>query len=141
MVGRPAVETRCTFRIEVIEDRRDDKSLGRLARTRVDGEGFIDWFAHGMSSIPGHTDGAAARTLKVEVLKGYIQSIGVMKSANLVVRVVTTDPTGQRVVMFRGVHNSTNWNSSENEVQAAFDLALADLQQQMGTDLQKHCGS
>ncbi|MGM9488336.1 hypothetical protein [Ideonella sp. YS5] len=129
----------CAFAIRSVDDRREDKSLGKVVRTKVDGEGFATWLGDGLAAIPGHTSGAAPTTLQVEVLKAYIQSIGYLKSANLVVRVTTVDPAGQRQATFRGVNGSTNWNSSEAEIQEAFERALADLQQQVGADLASHC--
>jgi hypothetical protein len=73
------------------------------------------------------------------VKPALVQAIGPMKSANLVVRVATTDPAGRREAVFRGVDASTNWNSSENEIQEAFDQALAHLRQQIDSDLRQHC--
>jgi len=130
----------CAFTIKSIEDRREDKSLGTLVRTKVDGRGFTNWFADGMAAIPGHSASDASTALQIEVLKAYVHGISTLKSANLVVRVTAIGAAGeQRQSTYRGVDGSTNWNSSEDEVQSAFNLALADLQRQIGTDLRKHC--
>ena len=139
MPAAPATTPACAFAIQSVDDRREDKSLGKVVRTQVDGEGFATWLGDGLAAIPGHASGAAPTTLQVEVLKAYIHSIGYLKSANLVVRVTTVDPAGRRQATFRGVNGSTNWNSTEAEIQEAFDRALADLQQQIGADLASHC--
>ena len=130
----------CAFTIRSIEDRREDKNLGTLVRTKVDGAGFVNWFADGMAAIPGHSASGAPTALQIEVLKAYVHGISTLKSANLVVRVTATGAAGeQRQSTYRGVNGSTNWNSSEDEVQSAFNLALVDLQQQIDSDLRKHC--
>lgn len=131
----------CAFSIKSIDDRREDKSLGVLIRTKVDGDGFSSWFADGMAAIPGQTTPESATiSVQIEVLKAYIHAIGTMKSANLVVRVTAVDAAGSRhQSTFRGVDGSVNWNNSQDEVQVAFNAALADLQRQIGADLNKHC--
>jgi hypothetical protein len=130
----------CAFSIQSVEDLRDDKALGRVALTRVDGDHFATWFADGLKSVPGYRPQPATVVMKVEVLKAYIQSLATMKSANLVVRVhVAQDGHAPRTKLYRGVDNSTNWSSSENEIQAAFDGAMGHLRQQMAADLAATC--
>jgi hypothetical protein len=130
----------CPFTVKSIEDRRDDKSLGQLIRTKVSGDRFDEWFANGLASIPGHTADGARVEVRVEVLKAYIHGLSTLKSANLVARVSTSvDGGAPRVTTYRGVDGSTNWNSSESEVQEAFDRALNDLQRQIGADLSQSC--
>lgn len=132
----------CAFTIKSIDDRREDKNLGILFRTKVDSDDFTSWFADGMAAIPGQTKADAATSLQIDVLKAYIQSIGTMKSANLVVKVTTSGAGGvQRQSTFRGVDNSINWNNTQDEVQGAFNTALADLQRQIGAHLKQHCNS
>lgn len=132
----------CAFTIRSIDDQREEKKLGFLFRTKVDSDDFTGWFANGMAAIPGHAPNGAATVVQIDVLKAYIQSIGTMKSANLVVRITASDAAGvQRRTNFRGVNNSMNWNNGEGEVQNAFNSALADLQRQIAADLKQHCAS
>jgi hypothetical protein len=137
----PAAETgACRFTVTAIDDRREQASLGSVGHTRVDGEGFTAWFANGIAAIPGYAGDGAPIELRVEVLKAYVQSLATLKSANLVVRVqVAAAGAPPRVKTYRGVDGSTNWNSTENEIQAAFDAALANLKQQIGADLDGLC--
>jgi hypothetical protein len=130
----------CAFSIQSVEDLRDDKALGRVAFTRVDGDHFAAWFAEALKSVPGYQPQPATLVMKVEILKAYIQSLATMKSANLVVRVhVAQHGHAPRTKLYRGVDNSTNWSSSEDEIQAAFDSAMAHLQRQMAADLATGC--
>jgi hypothetical protein len=131
----------CPFTIVAIDDRREEKGLGRLYRTRVDGEeSFPSWFADGLKATPGHAAQGAPVTLRVEVLRAYIHALSTMKSANLVVRVHMTTPDGAlRSKLYRGVDGSTNWSNSESEVQAAFDNAMIHLRQQLQRDLALTC--
>jgi len=130
----------CRFSVKAVVDSRDQADLGSLFKTRVDGEGFAQWFADGIASIPGHATTPAPVELHIEVLKAYIQSLGTAKSANLVVKVkVAGDGAIPSTKTYRGVDASINWSNSESEVQAAFDAALASLRQQMSTDLAGWC--
>lgn len=130
----------CPFSIVAIDDQCEEKSLGRLIRTQVDGESFPTWFAAGLKATPGYTPQGAPVTLKVEVLRAYIHALSTMKSANLVVRVhMTTPDATQRTKLYRGVDGSTNWSSSESKVQAAFENAMNHLRQQLQRDLALTC--
>lgn len=131
----------CRFAVRAIEDRRDDKGLGRLHATGVGGEGFAEWFADGIAAIPGYTSHEAPTELRLEVLKAYITGINTLKSANLVVRVHAASAAGgaTKSTTYRGVDGSINWANGEGEVQEAFDRALADLQRQLAEDLSRSC--
>ena len=113
-----------------------------MGRTRVGDQGFARWFSQAMASMPGHSREAAPRTLRVTVLKAYIQGIGTLKSANLVVRVHTTQQ-GQppQTRLYRGADASLNWANTEAEIQEAFDRALANLAAQISADVQAPCKS
>ncbi len=130
----------CRFSVRSIDDLRENTSLGVVGRTRVDGEEFTEWFAKGIAAIPGYTRDGAPTELRIEILKTYIHSLGTLKSANLVVRVKGVGGGASLLTKtYRGVDGSVNWSSSESEIQAAFDSALADLQLQMGSDLRGAC--
>jgi len=130
----------CRFTVKLIEDRREQTGLGTVVRTSVDGEGFSGWFADGIHAIPGYAHDGAPIELRIEVLKAYIHSIATMKSANLVVRVqLAADGAPLQVKTYRGVDSSTNWSSSESEIQITFDNALNDLKLKMSADIDRLC--
>ncbi|MFO1340956.1 MAG: hypothetical protein U1F53_22505 [Burkholderiaceae bacterium] len=114
--------------------------MGQLVRTKVAGGGFMEWVAAGIAALPGYTSEPAPTEVDVAILKAYIQGISTMKSANMVVRVtIASSGKADRKLVYRGVDNTVNWNSTESEVQEAFDRAMSDLQRQMGADLAKSC--
>ncbi|MGY4827479.1 hypothetical protein ACVNIS_02755 [Sphaerotilaceae bacterium SBD11-9] len=131
----------CPFSITSIVDLREEKGLGLVHLTRVDGDSFSTWFADGLRAIPGHAQQGAPATMQVEVLRAYIHSLSTMKSANLVLRVhlATSGASTSLTKVYRGVDRSLNWSSSESEIQAAFDGAMAHLQQQLAEDLALTC--
>lgn len=135
--------TACPFSIEKIDDQRKEDDLGGLLWTHVDGTGFMHWFTDGMESIPGYTREHTERHIHITVLKAYIRGIHAMKSANIVVRVDDSLPTGKpgRSKVYRGLDNTTNWSSTEYEIQKAFDRALMDLSTQIAADLRSGCRS
>jgi len=133
----------CRFAITAIDDRRDDKTLGHPFGTTIRDDGFVDWLSSGLAAIPGHTPsdahGDAPVSLRVEILKAYIQQNGSAKSANVVVRTYATVDGGPAQIMtYRGVDTSS-WNGMEVEIRRAFNRALADLQLKIGTDLGHAC--
>ncbi len=130
----------CTFHLVAVDDHRDRQDLGQLFRSRVDGKGFPGWFSAGIESMPGQVSGPAPVTVRIELLKAYMQSVSTMMAANLVVR-VHTQVAGQPVVpkLYRSADRSTNWFNAEAEVQNSFDRAMADLTAQLGTDLSALC--
>jgi hypothetical protein len=130
----------CPFTITAIDDHREQKNLGILIRTQVDGDSFPAWFSGGLKAIPGYAPQEAPVSIRVEVIRAYIHALSTMKSANLVVRVHTTargEPP--RTKVYRGVDGSVNWSNSESEVQTAFDNAMRHLQDQMRKDLWLTC--
>lgn len=132
--------TACAFNLEAIEDRRETPELGHMGGTRVGGEGFARWFADAMATMPGYTRERTARTLKVIVLKAYIQGLATLKSAHLVVRVQSAqDGQSWNPRVYRGADASMNWANTEAEIQEAFARALADLTAQIAADLQASC--
>ena len=139
-VSAEAAAPACRFAVKSIDDRRDQASLGTVGFTKVEGDDFSRWFADGIAAMPGYSREAAPIELRIEVLKAYIHSLGTLKSANIVVKVTVADggapPTTK---MFRGVDGSTNWSSSESEIQVAFDRALVHLRQQMSAELAGLC--
>ncbi|HSV36643.1 MAG TPA: hypothetical protein VLI46_13860 [Ramlibacter sp.] len=137
VMGAPS---NCRFNIEAVEDLREGVDLGSMGRTRIGGEHFRGWFNDGILAIPGHSVQPAPIKIRIEVSKAYIQALHSLKSANIVVKVRLTSVQGTSTQkMYRGVNASLNWSSSESEVQAAFDGALADLRRQVGADLSALC--
>ncbi|OUM01165.1 hypothetical protein A8M77_17890 [Variovorax sp. JS1663] len=137
-MGAPAPA--CAFNLEDIEDRRETTELGQMGRTRIGGEGFTRWFADAMAAMPGHTHERTTRTVKVTVLKAYIQGLATLKSAHLVVRVQSArEGKASDARIYRGADASMNWANTEAEIQEAFDRALTDLTAQIATDLQASC--
>jgi hypothetical protein len=140
IASRADISKQCKFKVKLIEDRREHKNLGNVAFTRVDGEGFEHWFAHGMQSLPGYSTEPARIELHIEVLKAHISTQSTYKLAHIIVKVDTAVegllPTSKT---YRGSDGSMNWSSSESEVQTAFDSALTDLKRQISVDLSKVC--
>lgn len=131
----------CPFSLGGIDDQRDAQSLGQMGRTHVDGAGFDEWFRSGIASIPGYTRDAGAPAIRVTVLKAYVHGLVTLKSANLVVRVQfpPEGPAAATTKTYRGFDDSTNWSTSEGEIQQAFNTALDNLTAQIGADLKKRC--
>lgn len=138
--GAAASAPACAFTLNGIDDQRAIKGLGHMGITQIDGEGFSEWFAQGIASIPGYGRDAAAPAIRVAVLKAYVHGLGTMKSANLVVRVqFLSEGAAPAVHTYRGFDDTINWSTSEGEIQAALDRALVDLTAQIGADLKKRC--
>jgi hypothetical protein len=127
----------CLFSLEGLDDQRGRTDLGDIGRTRVEGEGFMEWFAAGLAALPGYTSGPSARRVRVVVLKAYVHGLGTLKSAQLVVRVHFLARLEART--YRGADATMNWSNSEGEIQSAFDRAWADLAEQIGKDLAARC--
>ena len=130
----------CQFSVRSINDQREHSSLGVVVFTRVDGEGFVQWFTQGISSIPGYSKDPARIDIGISLLKAHMISLSTYKSANIIVKV---DPTVEGQLssskVYRGRDGSINWASSESEVQAAFNSAMNDLKQQIAEDISKQC--
>ncbi|RQP25222.1 hypothetical protein [Piscinibacter terrae] len=138
--GVQAAAPSCRFSVKAIDDKRDQADLGTVHTTRVGGEGFAQWFADGIAVMPGYSREAAPVELRIEVVKAYIQSLGTLKSANLVVKVqVAGNGAVPGSKVYRGVDGSVNWSSSESEIQAAFDAAMTSLRQQLAADQAGWC--
>lgn len=134
----------CAFHVTAIDDQREAQDLGHLGSTRIDGKGFADWFADGIASIPGYTQAQAQApaptTIRIQVLKAYMQGLATLKSAHLVVRLqIVSEGLPTAVHTYRGVDGSMNWRGAEGEIQSAFDRALLDLRAQIAADLQQRC--
>jgi hypothetical protein len=132
----------CTFSIESLKDERADDGLGSLGRTKVSGDGFMPWLNDRLAQLPGHVDQHGDVAVRIDLLKAYVQAIYSLKSANIVVRVEVAKAGGPAVSSktLRGVEGSTNWNSTESEVQAAFEGAWSDLRPQVEDQLRGACG-
>lgn len=130
----------CKFSVKSVSDLREESGLGNIGRTRVGDEGFRNWFENGITAIPGYQADTAPLTLRIEVIKAYVQGLSTMKSANLVVRVYPIDKNmALPPRVYRGVDNSGNWANTESEIQAALDRAMNNLQLQIGADIDKLC--
>jgi hypothetical protein len=129
----------CAFNIEGIEDVRENRDLGFVGFTQVGGERFGGWFREGVAAIPGHSVEPAALKMHVELTRAYIHSVASMKSANLIARVRLSGGRTPMQRTYRGVDSSLNWSSSEREVQAAFEGAMADLRRQLAADIDGLC--
>ncbi|MDM0058205.1 hypothetical protein [Variovorax fucosicus] len=132
--------TACVLAVDAIDDQRDSKTLGQIGRTRVDGEAFADWFAQGIASRPESNRDSPVQRLRIVILKAYVHGLSTLKSANLIVRVeFLSDGKSSTSKTYRGVDDSMNWSSSQDEIQAAFDRALTDLVGQIHADAAKRC--
>ena len=105
-----------------------------------DGEGLVQWLADGITAMPGYSPEPAPATIRISFLKAYMQGLGTLKSANLVVRLQVTSgdlaPTNKN---YRGVDRSLNWSNGEAEIQEGFERARIDLATQIAADLKKRC--
>lgn len=136
-----AVPASCRFSVESMRDLREQAHLGSLGVTQVDGNDFVKWLGAGIAGMPEYSAGPAPVALNFEILRAYIQGLGTLKSAHLVVRVkVSGDKARPFEKLYRGVDNSINWNNSESEIQSAFERAVTHLKQQISSDLPGLCG-
>lgn len=136
----PQVVPTCRFSVESIDDQRDTTSLGHIGVTRIDGQGFTEWFADGIATLPGYSRAPVAATVQITILKAYIQGLATLKSANLVVRLQSSHgstPAFSR--HYRGFDGSMNWANGEREIQVAFDRAMVDLTTQIAADMKDRC--
>lgn len=130
----------CRFNVGSFVDRRDNESLGTVGFTRVDGEGFQQWFIRGIQSVAGYSAQPQSVVLKVETLRAHIHSQATYKVANIVAKVdMSTSGKSPVTKTYRGSDGSINWGSSESEVQEAFDKALKDLKGQIAADIGEFC--
>jgi hypothetical protein len=119
---------------------RETRDLGSFGPIRIDGTGFDTWFRNGIVSIPGYTGESAALTMRVQILKAYVQGLGTLKSANLIVRVqIASDRKTGEPRIIRGVDDSLRWTNADVEIQSALDRALATLTGQIGNDVARAC--
>ena len=134
------VPASCRFSLAGIDDQRDTQDLGQMGPTRIDGEGLVQWLADGITAMPGYSPEPAPATIRISFLKAYMQGLGTLKSANLVVRLQVTSgdlaPTNKN---YRGVDRSLNWSNGEAEIQEGFERARIDLATQIAADLKKRC--
>lgn len=132
----------CAFSIAGIEDQREDTNLGSLGPTVIAGDDFGDWFRGSIESIPGYSGDTRPLSLRIDVIKAYVQGIGTLKNTNIVVRVLAfSDGDLLEQKTYRGADGSMNWNNGEGEVQSALGRAMASMTTQIGADVQRWCGS
>lgn len=140
--ARPPVTQRCGFTLDGVEDRRDRGDLGQIGRTVVGADGFEAWLARGLDGCAIGDGASGRRRVRLVVFKAYVQGIGTMKAANLVVRArFFREGQPWKEADLRGVDNSINWANGEGEIQEALERALADLRRQVQDEVQRMCAA
>jgi hypothetical protein len=138
--GRTAPVADCRFSLESVTDRRGHSGLGTLAWTHVQEGDFMRWFGDGVRAVPGFTEGPTPVKVRLEIVKAYIQSLGTLKSTNLVVAVhITGEGLAPSTKVLRALDESMNWNSTEAEIHAALDRAMDQLQSQLLDEVNGAC--
>jgi hypothetical protein len=101
-----------------------DEALGGLSAPA--------WFA-ARGEAPGSP---AALTLRPRILKAYVDSLAVTKTAVVVLEVDLAGPSGPAETRrYRGQHASMNWASGEDEVRNGLHAAMADAAQKLSAEV------
>ena len=113
----------------VMDARPDGQELGRVGGRPFKSNDVRDW-VHAALHETLHHEGYAfaddsAVTLRPKILKAYVDSIDVVKTAVVVLEVSYVRADGRAVRrVYRGQQSGVNWNSGEEEVMGALKKAL-----------------
>ena len=129
-----------------IEDGRSDTTLGALAGRSFSSAELPAWIdgelaalaSPGFAVMTGPAPGArASLILRPRLLKAYVDSVNVTKTAVIVlgVDIVALDGT-TTARLYRGQHASLNWATSGSEVAGALQDAAASCLEQLRVDLE-----
>jgi hypothetical protein len=145
--GRKDDAVRCRLALGEVKDIRPDASMGAMGTQVVqvadpaawtrDGLGALS-LNHALEIVPA--DAHPDLTLKVELVKAYVQAMNTAKSATVVLRVgfVGRDAAPK---IYRGVHTATNWINGAGEMQGALKFALDDAVRQLSADAPGLCAA
>jgi len=142
---------KCMVYLESVQDQRTDKSsMGNIAGREIDADDMVQWLDSGLDTLSAsgfRIDKATATddqvVVDVALLKAYMISMGLSKSANMVVRITYKRPDGSTLAtqVYRGVDTSVDWTAGEGEMNTAFQRATKQMLDQVDTDLDGYCKS
>ena len=150
-VPPPPPLIRCMVYLESVQDQRTDKnSMGNIGGRPVDADDMVQWLDSGLDTLSAsgfRIDKATSVddqvVVDVTLLKAYMISMGLSKSANMVVRITYKRPDGSMLAtqVYRGVDTSVDWVAGEGEMNSAFQRATKQMLDQVDTDLGGYCKS
>ena len=117
------------------DNRIDPEALGTVAQRGFNGGQIIEWVDHGLRALDSDHytvrsaahDQVPAITIHPSLLKLYVDSVSISKTAVIVIRLDFDLPKNRTAIKcYRGQYAGINWNSSASEVTSALNLALTD---------------
>jgi hypothetical protein len=142
-----AAPTACKIAFVEVKDLRSDPQMGTMGPRAVRAIDPIDWLRAGLGTLAENkylslvpAGQTADVELKVELLKAYIQPMNMAKSTTVVLRIRYGGVHGlPEPRIYRGAHTAVNWNSTDDEIQGAMNLALEDAIRSVRADLMGVC--
>ena len=130
----------------IIDMRPADASLGLVAGRPFTAGDLIQWIDHELAASASKTAHALdgmhdvadldTTTVSPRLLKAYVSSVSLAKTAVIVLQIDYTFPTGAtETKIFRGQFAGANWSSTEAEVTNALKRAFANCAQKWIVDL------
>ncbi len=133
---------------DVTDARSDTQTMGHLGGRFVKHDDTIGWLRSGFETLSMDkrirmveaANVGDGFVLNVALLKSYMESPAMAKSATVVVRVSyakSGTPIGEKI--FRGDHTEVNWGSGDNEARDSLNRALQEVIAQTHDDLLERC--
>ena len=133
---------------EVRDTRADPQSMGDIGGRVVRAEDATAWLRSGLNSLGADKRlalseapaGEADITVRAELVKAYVESLRINKSANVVVRIRYAQggaDAGEK--SFRGDDGGMNWASGDSEAQQVLNRALGEVVFALDQDLIARC--
>lgn len=131
----------CNFSVAGVSNRGlAMDQMGTIGGSPVLASDIAGWVHTAFEQIHGYSPQAQGLSLDVEIVRAYLHSLSISKSANVVVRVnYARSAQVQASRVYRGADTSMNWVNGDIEMQNAFNRALKDMAQQVAKDLGQFC--
>ncbi len=135
-------KAKCDVHLAEFVDSRQTKSLGRVGLTFVDSD-VTQWALNALDFYDiSKKNIEAPVSLKVSLIKAYIQALPSTMSANVVFK-VQIKPYGANAYAkhryFRGAEVDVNWNSGEGEIELAMNKAMTMATKKLWSQINTFC--
>ncbi|QUD90043.1 hypothetical protein [Phenylobacterium montanum] len=147
----PPPPAACLVRFGEVRDLRGDPgTMGEMLNRAVHVTDSATWVRSGLGalaadphlSIAGDADPTADLVLDVDLVKAYLGSQNMAKTANVVLRVRWKRDGGpEDTSVYRGSMTSINWIGGEAEIRGAFNHALSNLTEDLHRDVLSRCAA
>ncbi len=141
----------CKVRLLPVHDTRaDPTTMGSIGGKPVQSPDGPSWVMLALQTLgqDNHINLVAGDAtdadidVNVDLLKAYVISLTMSKSANVVVRAhYSHGANPPEDVVYRGVETGTNWASTQSESRGALGAALSQIVTQVHADVLQRCGA